>query len=196
MELNQLLAYYYAFQSSLSAFESHYWKLLLCPLLYPLLFANATLQHSEPSMNYILWYETLESYCHWLVVQSTRWSVRTVSCEAIFVINKLKAPESWETRAFRPQWQLHKPVLQASDSLRIMWDIPDTNALWSSPSLRHLHSAEHPSTAWLVKYDHKGGEPGTNSHVISWHDDITAIMADLHYRIMWYSWGSGSAESP
>ena len=38
-------------------------KLLLRPLLDPLLFANATLQHSEPSMNYIsamkLWEATV-----------------------------------------------------------------------------------------------------------------------------------------
>ena len=71
MELNQLFTCYYAFQSSLSAFESCYWKLLLRPLLGPLLITNATLQHSEPSMNYVLWYETLESYHHWLVVPQT-----------------------------------------------------------------------------------------------------------------------------
>ena len=52
MELDQLFASC-AFQSGLSAFESYYWKLLLRPLLGPLLFANTTLQHSEPSTNYI-----------------------------------------------------------------------------------------------------------------------------------------------
>ena len=71
MELEQFFACYYAFQSGLLGVESYYWKLLLCLLLGPLLFANATLQHSEPSMNYILWYETLESYRYWLVVPQT-----------------------------------------------------------------------------------------------------------------------------
>ena len=50
-DLNELFACY-AFQSGLLAFESYYWKLLLSLLLGPLLFANATLQHSEPSTNY------------------------------------------------------------------------------------------------------------------------------------------------
>ena len=50
MELNQLFACS-AFQGGLSVFESYYWKLLLRPLLGPLLCANATLQHSEPSTN-------------------------------------------------------------------------------------------------------------------------------------------------
>ena len=50
MELDQLIACY-AFQRGLFGFERYYWKLLLSPLLDALLFANAALQHSEPSTN-------------------------------------------------------------------------------------------------------------------------------------------------
>ena len=60
-------------------------------------------------------------------VQSIRWSVGTVNCEAISAIHKLQSLESWETRAvywaFRPQWQSHKLVFQASVSLRVTRDI-------------------------------------------------------------------------
>ena len=51
MEFDQLFACD-AFESGLSAFESYDSKLLLRPLLEPLLSANATLQHSGPSTYY------------------------------------------------------------------------------------------------------------------------------------------------
>ena len=80
-------------------------------------------------------------------IQTIRWSVGTVSCETIGHLRStnFRALGSWESRAvywaFWPQWQLHKPVLQASNSLCAMWDLADTTALWSNPFLWHLHSA-------------------------------------------------------